>query len=313
MKKYIFILIIFITSKVYSQTHFPDSNAIWNVNYINSVGTPTDEMLYGLKGDTLINDTLYNKLYALSDTILSVENLEVYIGGFRQEGQKVWFKPKYGNVNEFLLYDFAAQIRDTIWHNVGLTTEYDKGQTVLVFNSNYYFISVVLDKYINNGFEKYNVETGPFDKQMGFLWSVRHDWIDGIGSATGIFWQHYVPPLSNPYTKELGCFKHNDTVKYQSNLKCNKCFCSGFSGIDEKKNNPDWFGIFPNPAKNLLTIEVQKPYSKIVVEIMDEKGSIIYKKESLDSPIALNDLIHGVYFIKLSVDNETITKKIIIK
>jgi len=62
-----------------------------------------------------------------------------------------------------------------------------------------------------------------------------------------------------------------------------------------------------------LTIEVQKPYSKIVVEIIDEKGSVIYKKESLDSPISFNNSIHGIYFVRLSVDNETITRKIIIE
>ncbi len=93
MKKYIFILIIFITSKVFCQSNFPDSNAIWNVNIVGS--GPTEEILYGLKGDTLINDTLYNKLYTLSDTTLSDENLKNYIGGFRMEGQKVLFKPAY--------------------------------------------------------------------------------------------------------------------------------------------------------------------------------------------------------------------------
>jgi len=32
-----------------------------------------------------------------------------------------------------------------------------------------------------------------------------------------------------------GISKHNDTVKYQNNLMCNKCFCSGLTEIDEKK------------------------------------------------------------------------------
>ena len=114
-------------------------------------------------------------------------------------------------------------------------------------------------------------------------------------------------------TYNLACFKHNDTVKYQNNLKCNKCFCSGLTGLHEKKNNTDWINIFPNPTQNSLTIEVKKPYSKIVVEIIDEKGSIIYRKESLDSPITLNASIHGIYFVKLVVDNETITRKLIIE
>ena len=90
-------------------------------------------------------------------------------------------------------------------------------------------------------------------------------------------------------------------------------FLQWFDWNRRKKNNSDWINIFPNPAQNLLTIEVQKPYSKIVVEIIDEKGSVIYKKESLDSPISFNNSIHGIYFVRLSVDNETITRKIIIE
>ena len=90
-------------------------------------------------------------------------------------------------------------------------------------------------------------------------------------------------------------------------------FLQWFDWNRRKKNSSDWISIFPNPAQNLLTIEVQKPYSKILVEIIDEKGSVIYKKESLDSPISFNNSIHGIYFVRLSVDNETITRKIIIE
>jgi hypothetical protein len=297
MKKYIFILVIFITSEVYSQTHFPDSNAIWNVNHINSAGTPTGEMLYGLKGDTLINDTLYNKLYTLSDTTLSVENLQNYIGGFRKEGQKVWFKPAYWTYQNILLYDFSASSGDTVWHKGIAYNEFNFDQHQLAY-------SIIEEIQTENGIKTYSIIRGT-DGLSG-------EWYENIGSNFGLFGSIIQFPLVGD-TYNLACFKHNDTVKYQSNLMCNKCFCSGLTGIDEKKNNTDWINIFPNPAQNLLTIEVQKPYSKIMVEIIDEKGSIIYRKESLDSPISLNDSIHGIYFVKLSVDNETITRKLIIE
>jgi hypothetical protein len=62
-----------------------------------------------------------------------------------------------------------------------------------------------------------------------------------------------------------------------------------------------------------LTIEVQKPYSKIVVEIIDEKGSVIYKKESLDNPITFNNSLHGLYFVRLTIDKEIVSRKILIE
>jgi len=300
MQKYIFILIIFITSKVYSQTHFTDSNAIWNVNFVNSAGTPTDEMLYGLKGDTLINDTLYNKLYTLSDTTLSDENLQVYIGGFRQEGQKVWFKPAYWTSSDILLYDFSASEGDTVWHN-GVALYNYSTQIEFGFGDKY---SIIQEIKTENGIKTYSIIRGT-DGLSG-------EWYENIGGNFGLFGSIIQFPLVGD-TYNLACFKHNDTVKYKNNLLCNKCFCSGLTGIDGKKNNTDWISIFPNPAQDSFTIKVQKSYSKILVEIINEKGGIIYKKESLDSPIKLNDLIHGIYFVKLSVDNETITRKILIK
>lgn len=300
MKKFILILIISITSKVYSQTHFPDSNAIWNVNYINSDGSPKKEILYGLKRDTVINDTLYNKLYVLSDTTLSDENLQEYIGGFRKEGQKVWFKPAYwAYSDDILLYDFSASEDDTVWHNGGAGYN-NLGQ--ITFGSNKYNYSIIQEITMEDELLTYSIKGDKFD----------NFWYEGIGSIFGLFGSIIGFPLIGD-TYNLACFKHNDTVKYQNNLMCNNCFCNGITGIEEEKNNTDFINIFPNPAQNLLTIEVQKPYSKIVVEIIDEKGSIIYKKKSLDSPITLNDSIHGIYFVKLSVDNETITKKLIIE
>lgn len=118
MKKTIFIItLIIFAPRVICQNSFPYSNAIWNENHLNSQGTMTAEKLYGLKGDTLINDTLYNKLYSLSDTTLDEENLQNYIGGFRQVGQKVYFRPEYWAYKDILLYDFSASVGDTVWHN----------------------------------------------------------------------------------------------------------------------------------------------------------------------------------------------------
>jgi len=81
----------------------------------------------------------------------------------------------------------------------------------------------------------------------------------------------------------------------------------------EEKNNTNWVKVFPNPVQRSLTIRIDKPYSKIKVEIIDEKGSILYKKETLDGSIILNDQTPGMYFVKLLVDNELITKKVLVK
>ena len=280
---------------MFGQTHFPDSNAIWNVNIFAPGHEP--EILYGLKGDTIINDTLYNKLYTLSDTALLNENLQDYIGGFRRDGQKVFFKPSNWTYDEILLYDFSASIGDTIWHK-GIAYNAYYG---INFEPNQLSYSIVQAINTENATKTYSV----LASYSGFS----GEWYENIGSNFGLFGSIIQFPLSGD-TYNLACFKHNDTVKYQNNLICDRCFCSF---IDEKINNSNSINIFPNPVKNLLTIEVQKPYSKILVEIIDEKGNIVYQKASLDDHITLNAFSQGIYFVKLLLDNESITRKLIIE
>lgn len=311
MKKYIFFLLFIYALSASGQDYFPVSNAIWNINTVGSNGDPTGEIIYGLKGDTLINDTIYHKLYLLADTTLENENLQNYLGAFREADQKIWFRPKYGNITEFLLYDFTKGIGDTIWHNVSLEIGYDNRQPVLIFNTNSYFISIVLDRYFAGDIEKYSIVTGLYDIEYGFLWSTFHEWIPGIGSTIGIFWQHYIPPLVNPNLNNLACFKQNDTVKYVHNLMCSKCFCSGGNGIVDMENRTDWVAVFPNPAKNTLSIKVDRPYSKVKVEILDEKGCAVYSKNSLENSISIATLQRGIYFVRVEIDGEIATKKVI--
>ena len=86
MKKLIIILFTILSISSYAQESFPTSNAIWNESVEGHYST------YGLLGDTIINDVLYSKLYEFSDTLLSEVNIKNYIGAFRNEGKKVWFK-----------------------------------------------------------------------------------------------------------------------------------------------------------------------------------------------------------------------------
>jgi hypothetical protein len=280
MKKYIFIILTLYTFQVFSQVNFPDSNAIWNVNIDYYDETTTAEILYGLKGDTLINDTLYHKLYILTDTTLENKNLEKYLGGFRQDSQKVWFRPNQVNEIEFLLYDFSGQLDDTIWHNAALILWSKLDHEFFTGGSGIRY-SVIQDIYEDNG-------TKIFVLFSPSVPSEQDEWIDGIGSKYGLFGSIIMFPL-NGDEYNLACFKQNDTVKYENNLKCNRCFCKGYIATVGEKNNTDGIVVFPNPADNSLSIRIDNPYNNISVELIDKKGSIIYYKESLENPIKVNN------------------------
>jgi hypothetical protein len=291
-------------SPVYCQVSFPDSNAIWNINIVSSEGIPTGNMMYGLKGDTLINDTLYHKLYLLADTTLEDENLKEYLGGFRQDSQRVWFKPNQFNTTEFLLYDFSGQLDDTIWHNAGLYIYNNLGHEFFTGGSGVLY-SVIVDIYEYHGLKKFVLFSSlpPIEQD---------EWFEGIGSIYGLFCPILSLVIGGDHYN-LACFKQNDTVKYENNMQCNRCFCGGYIGTVGEKKNTDGIVVFPNPADNSLSIEIEKPFNNAGIEIIDEKGSVIYCKELLENPVNVSNISKGIYFIKLKIDGDEIVKKVIIE
>ena len=89
---------------------------------------------------------------------------------------------------------------------------------------------------------------------------------------------------------------------------------NGVSNILQPKDN---IKIYPNPTDNFILIdEFSKNTNKInTVLITDNNGrNIFYQENYIDkTPIDFKSFQVGVYFITLSIDNETITSRKIIK
>lgn len=68
--------------------------------------------------------------------------------------------------------------------------------------------------------------------------------------------------------------------------------------------------IYPNPANNYLTIELQQ---KSEIEILNPHGQIIMTTNNKDNKATINleNLSNGVYFLRVKTNKEVITKKII--
>ena len=89
---------------------------------------------------------------------------------------------------------------------------------------------------------------------------------------------------------------------------------NGIGNISQPKDN---IKIYPNPTDNFILIdEFSKNTNKInTVLITDNNGrNIFYQENYIDkTPIDFKSFQVGVYFITLSIDNETITSRKIIK
>lgn len=80
--------------------------------------------------------------------------------------------------------------------------------------------------------------------------------------------------------------------------------------IEPEKNLKDRVSIFPNPANNFVNIGLDgKGYS---TSISDFSGKVVMEsndQQNLDT----SKLISGVYIVKITMDGESVTKKLIIK
>jgi len=289
MKKTLIILVTCITTGVFAQNEFPTSNAMWNESSYKN-GIKTLEMPFGLLGDITINDTIYSKLYGFLDTILSEENIKMYIGALRNEGQKVFFRPSGWTHPDILLYDFDVSIGDTVWHNA----------TMDGFNTNAFSIinSITIDE---NNRKIYEVS-----RSFGTF----NYWIEGIGSDEGILRSLYTdfPLNGDSYNYNLNCFKHNDAVKYINNYDCNKCFCFLLIDILEEETDFGLINIYPNPTNYKLQITNYKlQITNYKLQILDILGREVFSDKITNEnthEMDISFLQNGVYFLK--INNEII-------
>ena len=72
----------------------------------------------------------------------------------------------------------------------------------------------------------------------------------------------------------------------------------------------DNISIYPNPVNDILNIK-SKDNQKISFVITDINGREIISKTSNDNNINVSNLKKGIYFVKITNDNSSITKKII--
>jgi hypothetical protein len=303
MKKLIIILAMCIATNVLAQNSFPTENAIWNERIKGNY------RIFGLLGDTTFNGITYSKLYLLADTIIPEESGGLWcVGGFRNEGQKVFFKPVNWEYPDILFYDFGAEVGDTIWHNAWMPLpSYGYQYYYQEFEPHSNCYSIVYHITETNGQKIYDV----YSSVPGLDWDNR--WYEGIGSEKGILFSlpaSYLMYWDPNEDFQLNCFKHNDIVKFLNNPKCNKCFCP-FVNIKEETKNTENIKIYPNPTNSQLTIKNERlGIVALEVKILDLTGKIVFKEKVMNNAnIDVSYLQAGIYF--LEINNQT--TKIIIK
>ena len=155
------------------------------------------------------------------------------------------------------------------------------------------------------GDRRFIISSGPFNFNAGQTEEIEYAVVNSIDSS-----------LANNNLISLDKLK-SDINKinnfYNLTTKPN-CLNPITIGVNEILKQND-FSLFPNPANESITVKINtEGISKINYEIIDVLGKTITKNEAFDLTninINISNIKSGVYFIKLQVNNSTVTKKFV--
>lgn len=95
----------------------------------------------------------------------------------------------------------------------------------------------------------------------------------------------------------------------------NSCFVSVASSIDNELQAEAGFSVFPNPAKQLFTVEIENHLID-QVEVMDLSGKVVMRQADIRSnryQVNRSNMPAGIYFLKVQTKELTFTEKVILE
>lgn len=268
---------IYATESYASEDNFVSQNedtpTLWNCILFacdNSAFPAYDVSTYFLREDSVINDTIYSRLFFISEPLMSniantstslaekqekiIQQYSHYVGLLRysEDNTKVFFR---SNETEYLLFDFSVEEGDTrsVYADVDtMESTEDKITNVIVKRI-----------YENDGVRTYEIE----DIQSGKT----TNWIEGIGSIYGLSsfpcnnksrlicaWEDDQMLYATPI-EEFGYFTEEGTI----GSICPDIIIISDNTVDEEITTHD---IIDTPMYNILGIKVGKGYRGLIIQ-----------------------------------------------
>ncbi len=271
--------------QAYTYIPLADSNAVWSEYFqripLEALTFSCSERFVVTGEDTLHNGKVYKKLFVFYDKDYTPANMH-FLGGIREDSLKrVYYfgdtihieKPYFPNLKpEMLLYDFSLNVGDSLFTD----------------NSNTYMHVTAVDTIELGGYKR---------RRLSFLkLQDRLEWIEGIGSTTGLLFQNkFAKPGYAGNRNLLLCFRQNGLTVYFSPFATD---CFPFTGLQE--NSVAQAIIFPNPITNQFSISVKTSTIK-TVKLYNITGQLVLEQTS--STIQQNQVIIDASFLKTGLYN----------
>lgn len=283
MKYYLLLAVALLSLRMTGQPWLNETSQ-WKQYYRFSTYPPglaiEEDVWIRLDGDTLIGSTTYyrvlktgtqiNYLIQSGDTTYQGP-IHEYLDPIREEGQYFFaFDQQAGQ--EYLLYDFGAQVGDTL--------ESGKCQRDTVIRIDTVYLGDAPRK-------RFHLPTGAHGEICTL--------IEGIGSTFGFYWQPCnVVPDPQIY---LQCYSQDGhVISFDSNYDCSSLILAD----DVIQTQP--LAIYPNPFTDEIEIEMPATWSQPVsISVVNQMGVVVYENHlqyaKAKEQISIPDLPPGIYFV----------------
>lgn len=270
----------------------------WHQSPAPQPGTDTEPIVetihFAPLSDTIIAGASFTSLYASGGTYFSQQEA-YYVGAYKTEGARTWFWAKQTAV-PYLLFDFSLQEGDTL--SIQIDCENTPLCPVYVVES---VDTIILED--NKTRTRLNIFMQS-EKYSRYAFS----WIEGIGSTLGFFNEMSCLQTIQPTCEyallcyqEYGQQLYVDPVHYDG-----KCYVEDKDPIGSTTDleRSPVFKVFPNPAKDILTVEMLgvsalaiQPY-----QLYSTTGNLVASGElrGKESELDISQLSPGIYTLLLS-------------
>lgn len=294
MKNLLTLFLILFISQLMAQnfTPIPTSNVVWNENISNTQSFCADQSIQ-ITGDTLINGTVYHKLYVTgveyfmtqpngfcTNTVL--RSFSYHGGYFRNDSlnKKVWYRTTTMN-RDTLLYDFNLQVGDTLPE----TYLYDFSEGVYIIDSIDFipYGGSTVKRYIVNNFCLFD----PINL------------IEGVGSNAGFL--NKITCRLGGTPNSLTCMNINNTSVYPDS----STNCLVITNITEVKKELDYL-IYPNPSSG--TVNIANAENIRTIRIYNLQGQLVKSLKPSSNQFELPEKT-GMYIIQIEDTEGNVVSK----
>ncbi|OYT17833.1 MAG: hypothetical protein B7C24_00820 [Bacteroidetes bacterium 4572_77] len=248
---------------------------------------------YYMDGDTLLNSTLYKKVYrrALVPTMAQppfTAQEAYYLFGLIRDmpvERKVYaislqMAGECPLGEEFLMYDFSLDIGDLI------------------------------DFCLYVGYAKDAIESISSDTRFGvatmvYLSNTFHSYFEGLGSSNGLFEEIFTPMKSTD----------SPQVPYLYYYCLDNENCDLFVNIPNLFSSSKELNIYPNPACNFIVFEWPQNTEKVMIKIYDVYGKIVKELRSNTDKVQWDfpEINSGVYFYTTEIQGLSYIGRFLVK